>query len=153
MIEKEPAPEPVSVRETRSLPRCGCWCARWGRCREVWRGRLGRRSAALAYGALGRLRRVGLRNLELAFPEMSDGERERILREVYRNLGWLLAEFCLMPGYTAERASRFIRYEGLENYLGARDRGQGCAGADGAPGGVGAFELLSLADGVSRWGW
>ncbi len=101
----------------------------------------------LGYAALGRLRKVGIRNLELAFPEKSEVEREQILRREYRNLGWLLAEFCQMPKYTAESASRFIRYEGLENYLKARDKGQGGAGADGAPGGVGAFELLSLADG------
>ena len=60
--------------------------------------------AGLAYGALGRLRRVGLRNLALAFPEKADRERERILREEYRNLGYLLAEFCLMRGFTFERS-------------------------------------------------
>lgn len=95
----------------------------------------------VAYTALGRLRRVGLRNLQLAFPEKSAAERERILREEYRNLGWLLAEFCLMPDYTAERASKFIRYEGLENYLRARDRGTGVLVLTGH---LGAWELSSF---------
>ena len=95
----------------------------------------------LAYRGLGRLRRVGQRNLELAFPEMSVAERQRILREVYRNLGWLLAEFCLMPGYTEERASEFIRYEGLENYLRARERGKGVLVLTGH---LGAWELSSF---------
>jgi KDO2-lipid IV(A) lauroyltransferase len=84
---------------------------------------------------------VGLRNLELAFPKKSAGERERILREEYRNLGWLLAEFCLMPDYTADRASGFIRYEGLENYLRARDRGKGVLVLTGH---LGAWELSSF---------
>ncbi len=96
---------------------------------------------ALAFRGLGRLRRVGLRNLELAFPEKTDEERERILRTEYRNLGYLLAEFCKMPGYTAESASKFIRYEGLENYLAARERGKGVLVLTGH---LGAWELSSF---------
>jgi KDO2-lipid IV(A) lauroyltransferase len=69
--------------------------------------------AAIAYHALGRLRGVGVRNLQLAFPEMPEPERARTLRLLYRRLGWLLAEFCLMPGYTLESAcmeiASFIR--------------------------------------------
>ena len=80
---------------------------------------------AITFRALGRLRRVGTRNLELAFPEMTAAEREATLRSEYRNLGFLLAEFCKMPDYTPATASRFIRYDGLENYLTARDRGKG----------------------------
>lgn len=97
--------------------------------------------AAIAYHALGRLRGVGVRNLKLAFPEMPEAERERILRSLYRRLGWLLAEFCLMPGYTPESASRFIRYEGLENYLAARERGKGVLVLTGH---LGAWELSSF---------
>jgi KDO2-lipid IV(A) lauroyltransferase len=95
----------------------------------------------LAFHALGRLRRVGTRNLELAFPEIEAAEREAILRRVYRNLGYLLAEFCLMPQYTPERASEFIRYEGLENYTQARDKGNGVLVLTGH---LGAWELSSF---------
>ena len=97
--------------------------------------------AAIAYHALGRLRGVGVRNLKLAFPEMPDAEQKRILRSLYRRLGWLLAEFCLMPDYTSEVASRFIRYEGLENYLAARERGKGVLVLTGH---LGAWELSSF---------
>jgi KDO2-lipid IV(A) lauroyltransferase len=97
--------------------------------------------AAIAYHGLARLRGVGQRNLQLAFPEMPEPERERILRSLYRRLGWLLAEFCLMPGYTPESASRFIRYEGLENYLAARVRGKGVLVLTGH---LGAWELSSF---------
>ena len=97
--------------------------------------------AAFAYFALGRLRRVGQRNLALAFPEMPAAQRTHILRQEYRNLGWLLAEFCRMPDYTAAYASRFIRYEGLDHYLAARDRGNGVLILTGH---LGAWELSSF---------
>jgi KDO2-lipid IV(A) lauroyltransferase len=96
---------------------------------------------AIAFHGLGRLRRVGLRNLELAFPEKTAAEREAILRSEYRNLGFLLAEFCKMPGYTAESASQFIHYEGLDNYLKARERGKGVLVLTGH---LGAWELSSF---------
>jgi KDO2-lipid IV(A) lauroyltransferase len=95
----------------------------------------------VAYRVLGRLRRVGERNLILAFPEKSTAERTTILRRTYRNLGWLLAEFCQMRRYTAERARRFIRYEGLENYVKARDKGKGVLVLTGH---LGAWELSSF---------
>lgn len=95
----------------------------------------------LAFHLLGRLRKVGVRNLELAFPEKTPLERRTILRAVYRNLGYLLAEFCQMPGYTREEASRFIRYDGLENYLASRERGKGVLVLTGH---LGAWELSSF---------
>ncbi len=102
---------------------------------------LGAAVGAFAYRAFGRLRRVGLRNLELAYPEEAEEARERTLRTVYRNLGYQLAEFCLMGGYTAKQASGFIEYEGLEHFLAARDRGKGVLVVTGH---LGAWELSSL---------
>lgn len=90
---------------------------------------------------LSRLRKVGLRNLQLAFPDKSASEREEILRAVYRNLGCLLAEFCQMSSYTPQRASEFIRYDGLDNYLTARERGKGVLVLTGH---LGAWELSSF---------
>ena len=96
---------------------------------------------ALAFRLLARLRRTGMRNLELAYPEWSLAQRETTLRSVYRNLGWQLAEFCLMPRYSAEKAGRFIEYEGLNHYLEARDRGKGVLVLTGH---LGAWELSSF---------
>ncbi len=97
--------------------------------------------AAIGYVSHGRLRRVGRRNLELAFPEMPASQRAAVLRQEYRHLGWLLAEFCQMSTYTRETASRFIRYQGLEHYLAARDRGRGVLVLTGH---LGAWELSSF---------
>jgi Kdo2-lipid IVA lauroyltransferase/acyltransferase len=139
--QRTPPPDKVSVRETaefavvwlfvhsvRLLPR------------RVARA-VGAAIGAIAFRALGRLRGVGLRNLELAFPNRTPGDREAILRSEYRNLGFLLAEFCKMPDYTANAASCFIRYEGLENYLAARERGKGVLVLTGH---LGAWELSSF---------
>jgi Kdo2-lipid IVA lauroyltransferase/acyltransferase len=95
---------------------------------------------AMAYRLLGRLREVALTNLALAFPEKADAEREQILRRLYGNLGRLLAEFCQMPRYTPENTRSFARYEGLEHYLAARDRGKGVLILTGH---LGAWELSS----------
>jgi len=95
----------------------------------------------MVYLLLGRLRRVGRRNLEMAFPEKSEAERAKILREMYRSLGWQLAEFCRMPRYTAESAGKLIRYEGLENYLAACAKGKGVFVLTGH---LGAWELSSF---------
>jgi KDO2-lipid IV(A) lauroyltransferase len=97
--------------------------------------------AWLVYGLLGRLRRVGVRNLELALPELSRNEREKILRGVYRHLGWQLVEFCRMPRYTPENIRSWIRTEGLEHYLAAQNRGKGVLVLTGH---LGAWELSSF---------
>jgi len=95
----------------------------------------------VVYGLLGRLRRVGQRILAMAFPEKSEEERSKILRGVYRSLGWQLAEFCRMSRYSLENAGKLIRYEGLENYLAARAKGKGVFVLTGH---LGAWELSSF---------
>jgi KDO2-lipid IV(A) lauroyltransferase len=95
----------------------------------------------LAWWLLGRLRRVGMRNLEIAYPEKSERERREILRGEYRSLGWQIGEFCKMRGYSAAEASDFIRYDGLEHYLAARDEGKGVLVLTGH---LGAWELSSF---------
>src|SRR5208283_1288761 len=88
-----------------------------------------------------RLRRVGMRNLQLAFPEKSAKERRKILRGVYVSLGRLLGEACLFPSYTRENASQVAVYQGFENFEAAEKRGKGVLFLTGHFGGweVGSF--------------
>ena len=75
---------------------------------------IGRGVAISAYWLHPRLRRVGMRNLELALPEKTPAERERILKSVYLSLGRLLSEIPKFPEYTLENVDRIAVYDGLE---------------------------------------
>jgi len=72
-----------------------------------------------------RLRRVGMKNLALAFPEKSRRERAKILRGVFVSLGRQLAEVCLFPKYTRGNVGQVVVYEGFENYERAFAQGKG----------------------------
>ena len=103
--------------------------------------RVGSGIGVACFHLLRRLRRVGSRNLELAYPHRDARWRTVTLRTLYRNLGLQLAEFCLMSRYSAETASRFIGYRGLEHYLRARSLGKGVLVLTGH---LGAWELSSF---------
>jgi Kdo2-lipid IVA lauroyltransferase/acyltransferase len=90
----------------------------------------------------GKLRRVGMRNLELAFPDKSRGERKKILRGVFTSLGRQIAEVCLFPKYTRENVSKTVVYEGFENFERALARGKGVLFLTAH---LGAWELSAFA--------
>ena len=94
------------------------------------------------YAVHARLRHVGLRNLALAFPEMSPRERRRLLRGEFISLGRQLAEVCLFPRYTRENVSRVVVYDGFENFERAYARGKGVLFLTGH---LGAWELSAFA--------
>ncbi len=94
------------------------------------------------YAVHGRLRRVGLRNLALAFPEMSLRERRRLVRGEFISLGRQFAEVCLFPRYTRENVSRVVVYEGFENFERAYARGKGVLFLTAH---LGAWELSAFA--------
>jgi Kdo2-lipid IVA lauroyltransferase/acyltransferase len=90
----------------------------------------------------GKLRRVGRRNLELAFPEKSRKERSKILRGVFTSLGRQLAEVCLYRRYTRQNVSKIVVYEGFENYERALARNKGVLFLTAH---LGAWELSAFA--------
>ena len=98
--------------------------------------------AWLVYLLHRKLRRVGMRNLELAFPEKSRRERKKILRGVFTSLGRQVAEVCLFPKYTRENVSKTVVYEGFENFERALARGKGVLFLTGH---LGAWELSAFA--------
>jgi KDO2-lipid IV(A) lauroyltransferase len=96
----------------------------------------------IVYLLHGRLRRVGMRNLAHAFPEMTLRDRRRILRGTYISLGRQLAEVCLFPRYTRENVSQIVVYEGFENFERAVARGKGVLFLTAH---LGAWELSAFA--------
>lgn len=96
----------------------------------------------LAYHSSEKLRRVGDRNLQIAFPASSAEERRHRLKRTFRHLGWQVAEFCQMGRYGADTvASDVMRYDGLEHYLAAKEAGKGVLVLTGH---LGAWELSSF---------
>ncbi len=96
----------------------------------------------IIYLLSGRLRRVGMRNLSLAFPEMPHHEQRRILRGEYISLGRQLAEVCLFPRYTRENVNQVVVYEGFENFERAFARRKGVLFLTAH---LGAWELSAFA--------
>jgi len=59
----------------------------------------------------GSLRRTGIRNLEIAFPDLPEHERLRLLRGSFLSLGRLLGEFSQLPKATPESLRSIIEYD------------------------------------------
>ena len=58
--------------------------------------------------------RIGMRNLEIAFPERTDAERRQILRASYKNLGRTGAEYIRLGGFFYRRLARRVTYNRLD---------------------------------------
>jgi KDO2-lipid IV(A) lauroyltransferase len=86
---------------------------------------LGRLIGALALGVATARKRAARINLELCFPEMSPEQRERLLRESFRDLGIGLFEFARAWWGSATPMRRTVRIEGLELLDGIRAQGRG----------------------------
>src|SRR5438093_8501168 len=71
---------------------------------------VGELAALVAYLLDRRHRRVGMRNLEIAFPEKPLRERRRILRASLLNLGRMAAELAHLPRLSAERLRDMVRF-------------------------------------------
>ncbi|MDT7541107.1 MAG: Kdo2-lipid lauroyltransferase/acyltransferase [Acidobacteriota bacterium] len=102
----------------------------------------GRGLGHLAYALAGGLRRTGLRNLELAFPEMPADERRRVLRRSMVGLGRQLGEFSQFRRATPERLHKLVEYDGIEILHEAQARGRGVIFLTCH---LGAWEVLSFA--------
>jgi KDO2-lipid IV(A) lauroyltransferase len=73
--------------------------------------RLAAAVAALVIRVARPLRRIGLRNLAIAFPEKSETERVAILVASYRNLGRMVAECAHLPNLNARNLAETLRFE------------------------------------------
>jgi KDO2-lipid IV(A) lauroyltransferase len=86
---------------------------------------IARATAHLLDIAVPRLRRVALKNLSFAFPEIDDAARRQIVDGVFENIARLLVAFARFPSLNAGNIGQWIEYEGLENYTRAKQKGRG----------------------------
>jgi KDO2-lipid IV(A) lauroyltransferase len=103
---------------------------------------LGRGMGHAAYALAGGLRRTGLRNLQLAFPEMGEVERRRTLRRSMVGLGRQLGYFSHFQRMTPEELRDLVEYDGIEILHEAQARGRGIIFLTAH---LGAWEVLSFA--------
>jgi len=78
-------------------------------------------------------------------PALSQSERESILRACFDNLGRLLVEFSHFPELTPANISKYVIYDGYENFAEGVRRGKGVLFLTGH---FGAWELSSFAHSI-----
>ena len=98
--------------------------------------------AALGYRFASRQRQAGVRNLLMAMPDLTEQQREAILRGAFSNLGRLLAEFSHFPELNKKNIANLVTCEGFEHYEAAVQRGKGVIFITGH---FGAWELSCFA--------
>src|SRR5829696_8428233 len=104
---------------------------------------MGRMMGRIAYLLARDLRRTGATNLRLAFPEKSEEQRARLLRECFDSLGRELGLFSQMASRSGEKLKQLIEVQGLENLKNANaERGHRLIYYTGH---LGAWEFTSFA--------
>jgi KDO2-lipid IV(A) lauroyltransferase len=87
--------------------------------------KLARTYTRLLDRALPRLRRVAMRNLSMALPELSAAKHAAIVDGVFRSIARLLVSFARFPSIRTETVGQWIRCEGAEYFEEAMRRGHG----------------------------
>ncbi len=103
---------------------------------------VGAHLASLLFRLQPRWAQIADFNLQLAFPNGTEADRRKIVREMVRNLGWLVAEFAHLPRYNRQNIDRVIVLDGFENFAAAEDQGKGVLFLTGH---MGAWELKPYA--------
>jgi KDO2-lipid IV(A) lauroyltransferase len=84
------------------------------------------RAAARAMDiAIPKLRRVALRNLSFAMPQLDSREHARIVDGVFQSLSRLLVALARFPSIDRSNVAQWIGYEGFEHYQDAKREGRG----------------------------
>jgi Kdo2-lipid IVA lauroyltransferase/acyltransferase len=138
------------VGRLRGWAECAAMAAPWA----ILRGlpleravRIGARLGTLALTFDLHNRSIARRNLEIAFPNSHNGQRDLILRETYRNFGRMAAEWVHFHEFDRTNIERYVRYDGREHWDEAIRRSAGC-GILVLTGHFGNFELLSIAHSI-----
>lgn len=102
---------------------------------------LGKLMGRFAFSLASGLRRTGIRNLELAFPEKSPAEREAIVKSTFISLGRTLGIFSQFATKSSKSLQQLFEIEGLEHLAAAESQGNGVVLYTGH---LGAWELTAF---------
>ena len=75
--------------------------------------------------AVPRLRRIAMRNLALALPELDAARHKEIADGVFRSIARILVTLARFPSIRKDNVAQWIRVEGMEHVDAARQRGRG----------------------------
>jgi KDO2-lipid IV(A) lauroyltransferase len=92
-------------------------------------------------------RPIALKNLEIAFPEITPAARIAILRKMYRNWGRVLAEWTHLPELSRANIEQVVTYENKQNLDEAERRSNG-RGILVLTGHYGNFELMAISHSI-----
>ena len=76
------------------------------------------------YGAASR-RHIVTRNLELCFPELSEQQRQQLVKENFASMGIAFFELAMSWWWPKKRLARLVQIQGLEHLQAAQAQGQG----------------------------
>lgn len=102
---------------------------------------IGRRLGLVLSNLFPRLKKTAIRNLEIAFPEMSEAERNRIAKGVFESLGRQLGVFSHLDKIKLEEIFDFVEIVGKEHFDKAYLKGKGVLFFTGH---FGAWEIFCL---------
>ena len=89
---------------------------------QVWIGQL---LGTVMRPFMGSRNRIARRNLALCFPEMSDSEREALLKKSANTMGMMMIETAMSWWASDSKLLKRVRYEGLEHLEQAKAEGKG----------------------------
>jgi KDO2-lipid IV(A) lauroyltransferase len=91
--------------------------------------RLGLMVGDLAYLVLGRLKKIARINIENAFHDLSENDKNKLIRGSFRSLGRQLGELCQFPKATKESLEKLVEFpftdEEWANYERLKKEGRG----------------------------
>lgn len=91
----------------------------------AWLLQLGRWLGVLMFRLAGSRRKIARRNLELCFPELSEAQREHLLKENFASTGIAFFEMAMSWWWPRQRLARLAHIEGLEHLQEAQAQGRG----------------------------
>lgn len=89
---------------------------------QVWIGQL---LGTVMRPFMGSRTRIARRNLALCFPEMSDSEREALLKQSVKTMGMMMIETAMSWWASDKKLLKRVRYQGLEHLEQAKAEGKG----------------------------